>query len=185
MTDPAGQIRSARFDRGDAHEAIAGAVASAAGGSGAVIVVGSSTGLDEEVQAHAARAGLAVLRAQASEEASTTPFGVARQLFAAPLERLGKVRRARVLKGAAGLAAPLLAGEDGPERDLTAIHGLYWLASNLADVRPLALVVEDAEWADAASLRLFAYLAQRIDELPVALVLATASGAFDVLAVRD
>jgi hypothetical protein len=185
MIDPAGQIRSARFDRGDAPEAIAGAVASAASGSGAVIVVGAATGLDEEVETHAAHAGLAVLRARASEDTSGTSFGVARQLFAPAVERLGKVRRARVLKGAAGLAAPLLDGEEGPERDLTAIHGLYWLASNLADLRPLALVVEDAEWADAASLRLFTYLAQRIDELPVALVLATASGAFDVLAVRD
>ena len=27
-------------------------------------------------------------------------------------------------------------------------HGLYWLCANLAAERPLALIVDDAHWAD-------------------------------------
>jgi DNA-binding CsgD family transcriptional regulator/Flp pilus assembly protein TadD len=50
------------------------------------------------------------------------------------------------------------------------LHGLYWLTVSLAGPRPLAFVVDDAHWADAPSLRFLAYLANRIDELPVLLV---------------
>ncbi|HEV2999742.1 MAG TPA: ATP-binding protein [Solirubrobacteraceae bacterium] len=183
MTDPSADSSARRDDRAGALDAVAGAVASAAGGSGAVVVVGPPDVLDD-AQARAVGAGLAVLRARASEAERGSPFAVARQLLAPALAGLGPARRAKVLRGAARLAAPLLEPAPlgaGAERDLSAIHGLYWLTSNLADLHPLAMLVDDAEWADAASVRLFAYLAQRIDELPVALVLGTRSGALEAL----
>jgi hypothetical protein len=170
-------------DRSADADAVAGAVAAAAGGSGAVVVVEPSAALDE-AQARATGAGLVVLRARASEAERGSAFGVARQLFAPPLARLGEATRAKVLRGGAKMAAPLLEDAPAAERDITSIHGLYWLASNLADLRPLVLLVDDAEWADDPSLRLLAYLAQRIDELPVALVVATRSGGLDALGVR-
>ena len=43
---------------------------------------------------------------------------------------------------------------------------------NLADRGPLLLLVDDCQWADRESLRFLAFLAQRIEGLPVALVLA-------------
>ena len=40
-------------------------------------------------------------------------------------------------------------------------------------IGPLCLVVDDAHWADAPSLRYLAFLLTRLEELDVALVLAT------------
>src|SRR5262249_39290611 len=53
-----------------------------------------------------------------------------------------------------------------------ALHGLYWLCANLAAERPVALVLDDAQWADVASLRFLAFLLPRAEELRIALFLA-------------
>ena len=52
------------------------------------------------------------------------------------------------------------------------VHGLYWLAFNLAAPQPSLLVVDDGHWADEASLRWLAYLASRLEGLDVSLVVA-------------
>ncbi len=64
------------------------------------------------------------------------------------------------------------AGASAADARFAALHGLYWLVANLAAERPLLLAVDDAQWADEPSLRFLAYLARRVRELPVALVLA-------------
>ena len=48
-----------------------------------------------------------------------------------------------------------------------ALHGLYWLAANTAARQPLLIAVDDAHWADMPSLRWLAYLAVRVEDLPV------------------
>ncbi len=53
------------------------------------------------------------------------------------------------------------------------MHGLYWLTINLADSQPVLVTVDDAHWADVASLRWLIYLARRLAGVPLALVLAT------------
>ena len=55
-------------------------------------------------------------------------------------------------------------------------HGLYWLVADLAERAPLLLAVDDAQWADPDSLRWLVYLARRLDELPVALLVAVRDG---------
>ncbi len=52
------------------------------------------------------------------------------------------------------------------------LHGLYRLCANLADETPLVLLVDDAHWADPASLRFVLYLAHRVADLPLCLVLS-------------
>ena len=52
------------------------------------------------------------------------------------------------------------------------LHGLYWLAMNVAESQPLMIAVDDLQWADAPSLRWLAYLAGVSRALPVC-VLAT------------
>ena len=60
----------------------------------------------------------------------------------------------------------------GPEGAFVALHGLYHLTANLARRRPLALLVDDAHWADGASLRFLAYLGNRLSRVPVLLLVA-------------
>ena len=45
------------------------------------------------------------------------------------------------------------------------------MCANLATERPLALVVDDADWADGASLRFLAFLLPRLEELHIAVLL--------------
>ena len=81
-----------------------------------------------------------------------------------------------MLAGAAALAKPVLFAADpeaGAEPSFSVLHGLYWLTVNLADAQPLLVAVDDAHWADVASLRWLIYLARRLEGVPLALVLAT------------
>ena len=63
--------------------------------------------------------------------------------------------------------------EAGAEPSFSALHGLYWLTVNLADAQPVLVAVDDAHWADVASLRWLIYLARRLAGVPLALLLAT------------
>src|SRR5262249_12838667 len=54
-----------------------------------------------------------------------------------------------------------------PDRSFAVLHGLYWLACNLASSKPVLLVVDDAHWADEPSLRWLAYLATRLEGLSI------------------
>ena len=83
----------------------------------------------------------------------------------------GSGRRARrgarrLLTGAAAPAEWVLAPDPAAPSDragagFAVINGIYWLAINLAVERPLLLVVDDAHWADASSLRALNFLAAR------------------------
>ena len=57
-----------------------------------------------------------------------------------------------------------------------ALHGLFWLASNLAAEQPLLLAVDDLHWCDRPSLRFLAYLARRLEGLPILLATTVRSG---------
>src|SRR3954470_14775283 len=123
----------------------------------------------------AVRGELKVLRARGSELERGAPFGVALQLFERHVGNARPEQRQKAFRGAAQLAAALFdPAKASPERSL--IHGLYWLASNLAESRPLVLIVDDAGWADRSSLTWMHYLAQRIEELPVVLLVASRPG---------
>jgi DNA-binding CsgD family transcriptional regulator len=131
----------------------------------------------------ATRRGFEAISARAGVLERTLGYGVALQLFEGPLRRASAARRAALLAGAAGLAAPLLGleldldpGPGGPLGEAAAQHGLYWLVANLAAERPLMIAVDDAQWCDEPSLRWLLYLARRFEALPVAVVLAVRSG---------
>lgn len=122
-----------------------------------------------------------VLWAAASELERALPFGVALQLFEAPLARLSGAEWTELLSGAAALAEGLFgearrAERPDPARALSLVHGLYWLTSNLADRAPLLILADDAHWADPPSLEFLLYLVRRIDGLPVVVALSWRSG---------
>jgi DNA-binding CsgD family transcriptional regulator len=136
--------------------------------------------------AEAARStGMRVLAARGHPLERDFSFGVALQLLEETWLATGTRERATRLEGPARAAADLLSGNlpAGPALDgdhaYAVIHGLFWLVRGLAaDATqpeaslPLALIVDDVDHADRLSLRFLAYLAARIAELPIALVLA-------------
>ena len=133
------------------------------------------TRLLDAAREHAAALGMTVLAARAARLERDFAFGVVRGLFEGLV-----ARRPGLLAGAARLAAPVVSSgpatppgdaHDGDTDAGGALHGLYWLTANLADAGPVLLVVDDAHVADAASLRAIAYLARRVSELGVAIVL--------------
>jgi predicted ATPase len=137
-------------------------------GVGKTVLLGATVAAGEEV-------GMLALGASGAELERELPFGVARQLFERYLRKLGDRDRAALLEGAPGLARwVVLDPEPGPPRPeaaQAAMHGLYWLAAELAVRRPLLLVVDDAHWADAPSLRWLAYLTRRLDGVALLVVL--------------
>ena len=176
------------LERNEELARIDSALADARIGRGRFVVVEGPAGIGKTALLAAARdaaaeAGMRVLRSRATEMETNFGFGVVRQLFERPLVEASELERADLLQGAAGVAAGLLGLPGGPPADAPAssgvdpsfaiLHGLYWLCANLAAVSPLCLVVDDAHWADAASLRYLAFLLTRLEELDAALVVAT------------
>jgi DNA-binding CsgD family transcriptional regulator/tetratricopeptide (TPR) repeat protein len=128
------------------------------------------TGLVGVAAGIAADRGMRVLTARGAELECDLAFGVARDL-------LGPAA-STAADGAAGLAAPVLArsqptelAESGTQL-FAALYGLYWLTAELGAAQPTLLAVDDAHWCDLPSLRFLAYLARRLDGLPVALLVA-------------
>jgi DNA-binding CsgD family transcriptional regulator len=120
----------------------------------------------------AERFAVTAIAARGSELESELPFGVARQL-------LGAAMLAAVPGGPSETesAAPV-----PPDRGLALVEQLH---NTLLDMvfpvgggspAPLVMLVDDAQWADRPSLRFLAHLAARIDDLPIALVVAVRTG---------
>jgi DNA-binding CsgD family transcriptional regulator len=136
------------------------------------------TALLDVLAADAADSEVRVLRATGLELEREYPFGVVRQLFEPALYRLDTLERDEVFSGVAALAGELLTGRDAPtgpkpaDAGFAVAHSFYWAVVGLSDLGPLALVVDDVQWADAMSLRVLAFLLKRAHELPLLIVLA-------------
>ncbi len=150
----------------------------AAGGSG-VVVLEAAAGLGKTALLDygadlAEAAGCLVRRAAPGPLERHFPFGVVRALLEAPVRDATGVERAHLLDGAAASAGELLLDGIAPHSDSTMLiaHSVLWLCSALADRRPLALVVDDAQWADRSSLEVLSYLARRIEDLPLLVMVA-------------
>jgi DNA-binding CsgD family transcriptional regulator/tetratricopeptide (TPR) repeat protein len=122
-----------------------------------------------------------VVGARGSELERTFSYGVVRQLFEPLLARLPADERAEALDGAAVLAMPLfdpaqLAAPPAADSSLATLHGLYWLAANVAARRPLLLAVDDVHWCDLPSLRWLAYVLPRMEGLGLSIVVSIRSG---------
>lgn len=167
------------LERDDEIARLAAGIDAAGRGEGSVALLAGPAGIGKTALLGAAReraeaAGLRVLGAVASELDRDFPFGLVHQLLDQVLADADPERRARLLAGAAARAGVVLAPAD--DADLpqdpgySVLHGLFWLLANLAEERPLALLVDDLHWADRASLRLLEYLARRLEALPLVVV---------------
>ena len=116
--------------------------------------------------------GLAVLRARGHELERAFGWGVARSLFEASVDE-------ELLSGPAAPARTVFNPGEASDSDgggFAILHALYWLAARLAEREPLLLAVDDAHWADEPSLRFLVYLAGRLTDQPIAVLVATRVG---------
>lgn len=162
-------------------------LARACGGHGSLFVVEGVAGIGKSTLLTAAvdrarRRGCTVLASRASELEREFPFGVVLQLFEPHLASLPPADREALLDPLTPPARLLLEG--GAEAELepataggreafVVLRGLHRLVSAIADLGPLVVVVDDLQWCDEPSIRFLRYLAARVEDLPVAVLLAT------------
>lgn len=186
-------MRDELWERESEIVALQAAVRAAAQGNGQLVLIEGPAGIGKSrllgrARTLATEQGFEVLTARGRELEHEMPFGVARQLFVPSLLKASEAERARLLAGPAGLAEPLFDGSAAPapvgEGQAGAlIEGLHWLATNLMqrgdESSPgtgLAIVVDDAQWADRSSLRLLAHAAGQLDEVGYCIIIAVRTG---------
>jgi AAA ATPase domain len=122
----------------------------------------------------AADEGMRVVDGRGGELERAFAFGTIRQLFERTVADAGPQERERLLAGAAAPAASIVAPDASAraESGFGALHAIYWLATNLSLEQPLLIAVDDLHWVDEPSLRALSYLARRVGDLAIALVVA-------------
>ena len=168
------------LDRDRELGAIEGALDEARHGRGVLVTLeggagAGKTALLSTATGSAGLSGMRVISARGGELEREQPFGVIRQLYE-PVLAASPTDRDRLLVGAAAPAARALgldvAGDASHAAGFAAMHAIYWLTAELSLNLPLLAVVDDAHWADVSSLRALDYLARRLGDLPIALVVA-------------
>ncbi len=164
-------------------QAVGAALAQATDGHGSGLLFAGPAGIGKSALLAAARAraadsGFLVLAATASALERDHPFGVTLQLLGGLLR--DPESHELLLAGGGRAAAPVLAPDTTelrpPDASGAILYGLFWALGNVAARQPLLITVDDAQWADPASLLLIAFLARRIDELPATLLLGVRTG---------
>ena len=182
---PSGGTTSLLLER-ETQVAALGALADAArSGGGRLVVIEGSAGIGKtrllaEARAIAGGAGMRVLAARGGEFEREFAYGIVRQLFEPLLASAASDLRQELLSGPAALVEPLVgvsrpaASEDeAAEGSFAILHGLYWLAANVALQQPTLLAIDDLYWADTPSLRWLLYLTRRLEGVPLLVAAAT------------
>lgn len=127
-----------------------------------------------EVPELAAGERVLTLSARGSQREKDYGFGVVRQLF----ERVVSGSEESFLTGAAVAAGAVFGGIRGQQpQSFAVLNGLCQLTRKLVRARgPLVLAVDDVQWCDSGSLRFLAYLAGRLEGLPVLIALTLRTG---------
>src|SRR5207245_2578112 len=109
-----------------------------------------------------------IVRAAGVESEMELPYAALHQLCLPILDRLERLPRPH---GGAVATAFGLAGGGAPQRFLVGLAALS-LLSDAGEERPLLCVVDDAHWLDRASAQTLAFVARRLGEESVALLVA-------------
>jgi DNA-binding NarL/FixJ family response regulator len=150
------------------------------------------TALLRAVAERAEDIGLSVLHARGGQLERSAAWAVARELL---LPGLAALDSEELWKGPAAPAAAVLEAAPaeewhGPDQAFRVAHALTSVVVALAEQRPVALLIDDAHWADPPSLRWLEFMARRLDGVRTLVVLAArpaegpADGAMRWLAAR-
>jgi DNA-binding CsgD family transcriptional regulator len=173
------------FEREPQVAVLRASIDAARSGDGRFAVIEGTAGIGKtrllaEARAIAGSAGMRVLAARGGEFEGEFAYGIVRQLFEPLLASASPDLRAELLSGSAALIEPLFgatqlaASHDPPaEGSFAILHGLYWLAANVAFQRPTVLAIDDLHWADIASLRWLLYLTRRLEGVPLLVAAGT------------
>ena len=175
------------IERGGEQDRIRAGVAAAVAGRGEFHLIEGTAGIGKssllaDARDHAVGLDVEVALARCSPLEREFPFGVAVQLLVPLLSRSSEAERSALLAGPARAAAPILDPRSGgtpsaaDTESFAYIDALYWLTVELSDSSPLLLAVDDAQWADDGSLRYLHFLAQRLAEHPICLLLTIRTG---------
>jgi DNA-binding SARP family transcriptional activator len=180
------------------HEALSAAFATALAGTGGVLVVRGEAGVGKTRLAesvlrarHVLPSGepaeTLVLRGKATER--ETPL--AYEAFLTALRQLRRLRGLLSLERAAPRLQPyraalagllpewragLPADEVAPGDRYFLFEGIAELFSELLDVQPVCLFLDDAQWMDESSVELISYLARTLVDTPFVLLLGVRDG---------
>ncbi|MGH9104137.1 MAG: AAA family ATPase, partial [Acidimicrobiales bacterium] len=184
VTDEAGML-----ERGDELRLIDDALSSARDGRGRLVIVEGEPGIGKsrllaDAGERAGGAGMRVMTVAGLELERDFPFGLALRLVERATHGLDAPDRKEFFAGPARAVAELLAGRvhsgggRGADRGYALVHGLRALVLKMAagSGEGLAVVVDDAQWADGPSLRFLVHLASDLRVHPVALVVAARLG---------
>ncbi|MEV4077337.1 helix-turn-helix transcriptional regulator [Nonomuraea fuscirosea] len=144
-------------------------------GGGVLLVIGEpgvgKSTLLEDAARRAAHAGHRVLRATGRESERDLAFAGLHQLLRPVLDEADELpeRQRLALLGAFGF-------EEASGEPLLTGLAVLTLLSRLAERTPVVLVVDDAQWIDAASAGVLSFVAWRLDDDPVALLVAVRDG---------
>jgi tetratricopeptide (TPR) repeat protein len=171
---PGGASNAAVLEREREQQILERMVAQASGGGGGVVIVEGQAGVGKTRLLRIAgelgeAAGMRVLRGRGSELDRGFGFGLVRSL----LERAVSESPQLLEDGAQPAAAVFGAASDadGADPDLFArLLGLYCLMAELSARRPLLILADDLHWADTGSLRWLAFVAERVEDLPILIV---------------
>jgi DNA-binding CsgD family transcriptional regulator len=182
---PSGGTTNLLLER-EAQLAALQAVADAAqSGRGRFAVIEGTAGIGKtrllaETRAISGAAEMQVLAARGGEFEGEYAYGIVRQLFEPLLASATPDLRAELLSGPAAFMEPLVATSQladsqdaSAEGSFALLHGLYWLAANVAFQQPTLLAIDDLHWADTPSLRWLLYLTRRLEGVPLLVAAAT------------
>ncbi|MFE0073151.1 BTAD domain-containing putative transcriptional regulator [Nonomuraea sp. NPDC059023] len=174
-------VRLRCLGRDDQLAAAGAAMAAAESGTGGSLLFdgvpgAGKTQLLRGVEALADIRGFQTAWAQAHPLEREYEYGVARQIFEPILYCLPAQERRHLLSGTVEPAADIVwhnrPSSGGPD----ALHALYRLAVRLAERVPLLIAIDDLQWCDLGSLRWLAYLARRVEHVPLLVTATRATG---------
>jgi DNA-binding CsgD family transcriptional regulator len=174
-----GRVAGGLLEREHELDGLRAGLSRACAGDGTLLLIEGTPGVGKtalvrQARAEAGRYGITPLEATGSELEQPFAFGVVRQLLEPVIRQ--HAGHTDLFAGGAAPAARLFEPDGRPggraEVGFEALHSLYWLVVNITDQAPVLVSVDDCQWADRDSLRFLAYLAQRIEGLPVTMLLA-------------